>query len=266
MKKCLVSIICTLCAGAAFAAGENVATSKAFVDNAVAQKQEKIPANDGAAQVLTNTGTPGAVGTKNIYDSTGTYSEQTDSLITAGDFNTAVQNAIDAEFECVAWRDPNDHSSDCMLVNIKPRTTNLLNTPAAVRNATFDTATATMSNTWTTDKNFLRLFAWYSSVTDYSDASFVIQRVFYEGQTYKTTFTTGANTRYLYVKHNDNPSDIGLWFDIEPSTTYTLIVKALETNLSVVGGMKLQLMLVRGNYEYDDILPYGENVYMPRGN
>ena len=119
MKKIIMSLVCLLVASGAFAAGENIATSKAYVDNAVAQKQEKIPANDGAAQVLTNTGTPGEIGTKNIYNSTGTYSEQTDSLITAGDFNTAVQNAIDTEFECIAWRDPNDHNSDCMLVQIR---------------------------------------------------------------------------------------------------------------------------------------------------
>ena len=117
MKKILVSLVCILVAGGAFATGENIATSKAYVDTAVAGKQDAIPANDGAAQVLTNTGTPGAVGTKNIYDSNASYSEQTDSLITAGQFNTAVQNAIDTEFECVAWN-PND-STDCWLVQIR---------------------------------------------------------------------------------------------------------------------------------------------------
>ena len=119
MKKLLISVIGVMAICAAFAAGENVATSKAFVDTGVAQKQEKIPANDGVAQVLTNTGTAGQVGTKDIYDSTGAYTEQTDALVTAGQFNTAVQNAIDTEFECVAWRDPNDHTSDCMLVQIR---------------------------------------------------------------------------------------------------------------------------------------------------
>ena len=77
-----------------------------------------------------NTGTPGNVGTKNIYDSTGSYIEQTESLVTAEQFNTAVQNAIDSEFECVGWN-PND-STDCWFVKIrgttdKPSGKNLFN-------------------------------------------------------------------------------------------------------------------------------------------
>ena len=112
MQKIIMLLACVSMVGTAFANGENIATSKAYVDTAIQQKQEKIPANNGVTQVLTNTGTPGSVGTKNIYDSSASYATQTDSLITAGDFNTAVQNAIDTEFECIAWRDPNDHNSD----------------------------------------------------------------------------------------------------------------------------------------------------------
>ena len=141
MKKLLISIIGALTVCSAFAVGENIATSKAFVDAGAQQKQDTIPANDGTAQVLTNTGTPGEIGTKNIYDSTGAYATQTDSLVTAGQFNTAVQNAIDTEFECIAWRDPNDHSSDCMLVQIRgvtdsPSGKNLLE-PSFMDNSTY---------------------------------------------------------------------------------------------------------------------------------
>jgi len=106
-------------------------TSKAFVDTAAQQKQDAIPANDGAAQVLTNTGNAGEVGTKDIYDSIGEYATQTDALVTAGDFNDAVQTAIDAEFVCIKWvnDDPND---ECLLVQIrdvtdKPSGKNLFN-------------------------------------------------------------------------------------------------------------------------------------------
>ena len=137
MQKILTAFICTVAICPAFATGENIATSKAFVDTAVAQKQDTIPANDGAPQVLTNTGTPGTVGTKNIYDASGSYAEQTDALVTAGDFNSAIQNAIDAEFECIAWRDPNDHNSDCMLVNIViPTNTQNLLSPANIHQGT----------------------------------------------------------------------------------------------------------------------------------
>ncbi len=118
MRKFLISVICALCVGAAFAAGENVATSKAFVDTAVALKQDKIPANDGTAQVLTNTGTAGTVGTREIYNATGEYAAQMESLVDAATMNAAVQNAIEAEFQCIAWVD-NDPTKDCLLVEIR---------------------------------------------------------------------------------------------------------------------------------------------------
>jgi len=104
--------------GVAFAAGENVPTSKSYVDAAVAQKQDTIPANDGAAQVLTNTGTAGEYGTKGIYDANGEYATQTQNLVDAATMNAGVQNAIDSEFQCIEWLDPNDHGSDCLLFNI----------------------------------------------------------------------------------------------------------------------------------------------------
>ncbi len=118
MRKFIISIICALCVGAAFAAGENVATSKAFVDTAVALKQDKIPANSGTAQVLTNTGGQGTVGTKEIYDSSAAYAGQKDSLVDAQTMNAGVQNAIDAEFRCIKWVD-DDQTKDCLLVEIR---------------------------------------------------------------------------------------------------------------------------------------------------
>ena len=116
MKKFLVFLFFVLTAVTAFAVGENIPTSKSYVDSAVAQKQDKIPANNGAEQILMNTGTPGNVGTKDIYDSTGSYIEQTDALVTAEQFNTAVQNAIDSEFECVGWDQTHTH---CWFVKIR---------------------------------------------------------------------------------------------------------------------------------------------------
>ncbi len=124
MKKFLISVICALCMCSAFAAGENVATSKAFVDTAVALKQDKIPANvngnNGPDQVLTNTGTAGTVGTKDIYSASGEYATQMGSLVDAQTMNAAVQNAINAEFKCVQYN-PND-SSDCWLVDVLGQT------------------------------------------------------------------------------------------------------------------------------------------------
>ena len=118
MKKFLFVLFGVFVIAGAFAAGENVPTSKSYVDSKMGEKQDIIPANDGAARVLTNTGTAGEYGTKGIYDSTGEYATQTQNLVDAAAMNAGVQNAINSEFQCIEWLDPNDHSSDCLLFDV----------------------------------------------------------------------------------------------------------------------------------------------------
>jgi len=118
MKKFLFILFGVFVIAGAFAAGENIPTSKSYVDSKLGEKQDIIPANDGVTQVLTNTGTAGEYGTKGIYDANGAYATQTQNLIDAATMNAGVQNAIDSEFQCIEWLDPNDHSSDCLLMNI----------------------------------------------------------------------------------------------------------------------------------------------------
>lgn len=120
MRKFIVLYLGVFIVFSAFGANENVPTSKDYVDTAVAVKQDKILANDGTAQALTNTGTAGEYGTKNIYDSTGEYSAQTDALIDAVTMNTAVQNAINTEFQCIEYN-PND-PTDCWIMDIRGST------------------------------------------------------------------------------------------------------------------------------------------------
>ena len=62
--------------------------------------QDEIPAIDSNT-VLTNTGTAGNIGTKQIYNPNTDYKTQQNALVTAETFNSAVQNAIDTEFVCV---------------------------------------------------------------------------------------------------------------------------------------------------------------------
>ena len=64
MKKFLVIICGIFMIFSAFATGENIPTSKSYVDAEIATKQNKIAATDGAPQVLMNTGTAGEYGTK----------------------------------------------------------------------------------------------------------------------------------------------------------------------------------------------------------
>ena len=79
---------------------DNVITSKSYVDTAANNLQNQIGANN-ANTVLTYTGSAGTVGEKAIYDSSAAYGGQQDALVTAGAFNTAVQNALDTEFVCI---------------------------------------------------------------------------------------------------------------------------------------------------------------------
>jgi len=114
MKKFLFILFGLFVVAGAFAAGENIPTSKSYVDAALATKQDKISANDGAARVLTNTGTAGEYGTKGIYDSTGEYALQTQNLVDATTMNAGVQNAIDSEFQCIEY----DESGECLLMQL----------------------------------------------------------------------------------------------------------------------------------------------------
>lgn len=114
MKRLFVFLFGFVFLGSAFAAGENVPTSKSYVDAEIVTKQDKIAATGGAAQVLTNTGNAGEYGTKNIYDSSASYGGQSDALIDAQTMNTAIQNAIDSEFKCV--------DNDCTLLEIRGET------------------------------------------------------------------------------------------------------------------------------------------------
>jgi len=118
MKKFLFILFGLFVIAGAFATGENIPTSKSYVDSKLGEKQDIIPANDGAARVLTNTGMAGEYGTKGIYDANGEYATQTQNLVDAATMNAGVQNAIDSEFQCIEWLDPNDHSSDCLLMDV----------------------------------------------------------------------------------------------------------------------------------------------------
>ena len=94
------------------------------VDTKLDNKQDEL--NFAANTVLMNTGTAGAPAAKGIYDDSGSYVEQTDSLIEAATFNAALQNAINSEFTCAQRKDPNDPTSKCLLFNIFTPTTNLI--------------------------------------------------------------------------------------------------------------------------------------------
>lgn len=99
--------------GIAYAADKKI-TSKTYVENQLATKQDTIPAVD-TNTVITHTGSNGEIGQKGIYDSTGNYAEQQTSLVTAGDANTGINNALENEFVCI----DEDTDGTCLLWKIK---------------------------------------------------------------------------------------------------------------------------------------------------
>jgi len=118
MKK-LLFVILSLFAVVAYA--DNTITSKEYVDGQVSNLQTQIPAKN-TNTVLTNTGTAGTVGEKAIYDTTAAYGAQTDALVTAGAFNSAVQNALESEFVCVEWQGNVHDNAHCLLYEVRGAT------------------------------------------------------------------------------------------------------------------------------------------------
>ena len=95
MKKFLFILFGLFVVAGAFAAGENVLTSKPYVDDAVSTRQDKIPAANPSntnlgETVMTYTGTEGEIGERELFTG-GTYNASTDGdkLITASALKSA---------------------------------------------------------------------------------------------------------------------------------------------------------------------------------
>ena len=117
MKKIIIATTLALCAFGVRAENEPAATSKEYVDAELATKQPTVPAaGENVVMTFDSTATDG-IGTKNIYDPSGSYAAQQDALVTAATANAAVQMAINGEFVCHEYStiDP----TDCWLWKIK---------------------------------------------------------------------------------------------------------------------------------------------------
>ena len=116
MKRIIVAFLLVLNIGTAYGADKKI-TSKTYVDNQIATKQDQIPAVD-TNTVITHTGTAGEIGEKGIYDSTGNYVEQQTSLVTAGTANTGINTALENEFICIE----EDTDGTCLIWKIGNQT------------------------------------------------------------------------------------------------------------------------------------------------
>ncbi len=114
MKRIIVAFLLILNIGIAYGASDKTITSKTYVDNQLATKQDKIRAIDDKT-VITHTGSAGEIGEKGIYDSDESYADQQTALMTAGDANTGINNALENEFVCVEF-----DSDGCLIWEIRP--------------------------------------------------------------------------------------------------------------------------------------------------
>ena len=111
MKKIFI-IICALFVGIANA--DNVITSKEYVDTQGATLQPEISAKNTNTVLTYPAAGTDVPGEKAIYDASAAYGAQTDALVTAGQFNNALQVALDTEFVCVSRND-----QGCLLYEIR---------------------------------------------------------------------------------------------------------------------------------------------------
>jgi len=111
MKKLFI-IICAFFVG--FAHADNVITSKEYVDTQGAALQPQVPAKNTNTVLTYPAAGTDAPGEKAIYDASAAYATQSDALVTAGQFNNALQVALDTEFVCISRND-----QGCLLYEIR---------------------------------------------------------------------------------------------------------------------------------------------------
>jgi hypothetical protein len=263
MKK-LLFVILSLFAVVAYA--DNTITSKEYVDGQVSNLQTQIPAKNTNTVVM-NTGTAGTVGEKAIYDTSAAYGTQTDALVTAGAFNSAMQNALESEFVCIEWQGSVHDNAHCLLYEVRGATQtqspNLLCEYRHIQNSVFDPVTGILTNTVEAARDWFQFAVVIYNSNSTVRSEIVWEDIYTTGTIRKITFVTPENANFIYIRHNDTRIDPGISFLVEPNTQYTLWMRPLAVNPSVIGGLQMQLMMVQGEYDSDEFIPCG-NVYIPQ--
>ena len=117
MRKLSLLLIGIVACSGAFAedtpaVGDKITTSKTYVTNQLATKQNKIGAGTNGS-VVTYTGTAGSVGQKAVYNESASYNSA--ALVEAGQVNTAIQNGINGHLTCAE-----SDSEGCLIWRINP--------------------------------------------------------------------------------------------------------------------------------------------------
>ncbi|MBO7509324.1 MAG: hypothetical protein J6T57_03560 [Alphaproteobacteria bacterium] len=116
MRKFAIVFGILLCAFDSYAENESAVTSREYVDAGISGKQDTLTTTGTNTVMTYDSSQSTGLGQKAIYDPSGDYVSQQDSLVTTATANAAVQNAINGEFECYEYN-PND-PNDCWLVTI----------------------------------------------------------------------------------------------------------------------------------------------------
>ena len=203
MKRIIIAFLLVLNIGIAYAADKKI-TSKTYVDNQLATKQDKIPAVD-TNTVITHTGESGNIGEKGIYDSTGNYAEQQTSLVTAGDANTGINNALENEFVCV----DTDTDGTCLIWEIRPaKLAQLPNEYTALEYLTSDKNECITTNVRWGDVYKFNGRAQQTIVDTWNEAIFGSSSTEHTGM-YGTYYESATATKYWYWVRSISYLDIG---------------------------------------------------------
>ena len=260
MKKLLFVVLALF----AFTAGaDNTITSKEYVDGQVSTLQTQIPAKNTNTVVM-NTGTAGEIGEKAIYDTTTAYGAQSDALVTAAAFNSAVQNALESEFVCVEWLGDVHDNAHCLLYQIQNAyhpSKNLANFDDVYYNP----------NYWSVDDTTKTIHG-YGSDANFS--FFLRNAKQNEIYTISADFLNIINISNFALRDYDDPhfefarsiffsnADPHSWsFTIPADGNYRVNIRCAANNSGVtVTNIQIEKGTVATPY-----VPYG-NVYIPQGN
>jgi len=259
MKRIIVAFLLVLNIGIADAADKTI-TSKTYVDNQIATKQDKIPAVD-TKTVITHTGTAGEIGEKGIYDSNGNYAEQQTSLVTAGDANTGINNALANEFVCIE----EDTDGTCLIWKIN-------NTVNPSKNLFNKDAPELIMGRWFSydaskiGQNFYSVNDKISSSEQFISAPIAVEpNHTYTISNYKDPRCSMANPSFVFLDENfiivdgfKNNSQVLRTFTVPNNASIKYVIT--PGHVSMLDTVQLEEGSTATSYQ-----PYG-NTYIPSGN
>ena len=246
-------------------AGNDDATSKLYVDTNVATRQDAVDANN-TNTVMTYTDTAGTVGTKGIYDASGSYAEQQNALVPADVANAAIMNAINMEFVCAQWN-PNTEipETDCWkwrILNPVNPSKNLFDISQIL---THNPQTgAQMTNNG--DGSITVTAPHYNSAVSTSRKLSQLAPGIVAGNTYTLSFDTTGTHKVVNLHCYGHTSDNVLW----QQNTSKLITENLLDCTMMFYASGVDTTATISNIQIEEgttatpYQPYGQNTYLPQ--